>query len=628
MTPAAPDERACWTARSAPTLPPDHPPDVTIRRSIEGMLGEALDTLPRITLGGVDGAAELSPGGAQELRVDALLGVGGMGRVYAATQRSLTRGVAVKVLSDGDPSRRASLLHEARITGRLEHPNIVPVHALGVDARGEPVMVMKRIEGASLRALLHDPAHPGWSPLDARHADRLEAQVAVLQGVCDALSYAHEKGVVHRDVKPENVMVGPFGEVYLLDWGVALDLTAPQGDLSVVGTPAYMAPEMVRGALAEISPRTDVFLLGATLHEVLCGTPPHRGDSLVEVLLAAERPRAPTFPPEAPVELAELCAAALSPDADARPATAAAFREGLQGWARHRASVSLSTRTWATLRALQLAEGVDDEAALDRALGCRYGFAQALRMWPENPDARAGLRATLGALADHALARRDAAGARSLIDEIPGGDESRTAALDALDRALHEERAREDHARAMQREMDLSAWLRGGPWVFVAMVAITVLLALGVSSLRHGGDDEFVPLILGDAVMTLVIVGVLRAAHRFATANVVGRRVAAVLVLSGLWVLAYDVFAWRMHWSVALASAHKLLAIAVLHVSCAALGMTALRSVAALALLSAALVAAVPGRVYVITPAAFVALTALVWFLARSGRLRSEDALR
>jgi hypothetical protein len=83
-----------------------------------------------------------------------------------------------------------------------------------------------------------------------------------------------------------------------------------------------------------------------------------------------------------------------------------------------------------------------------------------------------------------------------------------------------------------------------------------------------------------------------------------------------------------MHWSVALASAHKLLAIAVLHVSCAALGMTALRSVAALALLSAALVAAVPGRVYVITPAAFVALTALVWFLARSGRLRSEDALR
>ena len=184
------------------------------------------------------------------------------------------------------------------------------------------------------------------------------------------------------------------------------------------------------------------------------------------------------------------------------------------------------------------------------------------------------------------------------------------------------------YARAVQREMDLSAWLRGGPWVFVAMVGITVVFALGVSALRRGGNDEFVPLIVGDAVMTLVIIGVLRAAHRFATANVVGRRVAAVLVLSGLWVLAYDLFAWRMHWSVALASSHKLLAIAALHVSCAALGMTALRGVAALALLSAALVAALPGQVYVITPAAFVALTATLWFLARSGRLRSEDALR
>ena len=118
---------------------------------------------------------------------------------------------------------RAALLHEARVTGRLEHPNIVPIHVLGVDASDRPVMVMKRIEGASLRALLHDPAHPGWSPLDARYADRLEAQVAVLQGVCDALSYAHDKGVVHRDVKPENVMVGPFGEVYLLDEAAMAD---------------------------------------------------------------------------------------------------------------------------------------------------------------------------------------------------------------------------------------------------------------------------------------------------------------------------------------------------------------------------------------------------------------------
>ena len=112
-------------------------------------------------------------------------------------------------LSDGDPSRRASLLHEARITGRLEHPNIVPVHALGVDPTGAPVMVMKRIEGASLRALLHDPAHPGWSPLDARHGDRMESQLSVLQrergdrNVPTAQLYG--RVVEHVNVSPEEL---------------------------------------------------------------------------------------------------------------------------------------------------------------------------------------------------------------------------------------------------------------------------------------------------------------------------------------------------------------------------------------------------------------------------------------
>ncbi|MFO0629005.1 MAG: serine/threonine-protein kinase [Polyangiales bacterium] len=628
MTPTAPDERARWTARSAPTLPPDHPPDATIRRSLDAALGGALDTLPRITLGGVGDAAGSSPEATSSLQVEALLGAGGMGRVYAATQTSLRRGVAVKVLAEVAPSHRAALLHEARITGRLEHPNIVPVHALGVDAQGDPVMVMKRIEGASLRALLQDASHPGWSPLDARHEDRVSAQVSVLLQVCDALSYAHAQGVVHRDVKPENVMVGPFGEVYLLDWGVALDLTAPQGDHAIVGTPAYMAPEMVDGDPARVSPRTDVFLLGATLHEVLAGSPPHRGATVLEVLRAAADPSRPTVPPDAPLELAALAARAMSPDPDLRPASAAAFREGLQAWSRHRASVALSTRQWEALRALQVA-GEADEAALDRALACRHGFAQALKWWPENPDAQRGEGVALTFLADHAMARGDAAGARTFLDEIPGGDASRAEALAALERDLDASRARETRARTLQRELDLSGWLRGSPWVFAAMVGVTLLFAVGVTTLgRGGGDDEFVPLVVGDALMTLVIVAVIRAAHRAATENILGRRVAAVLVFSGLWVLTYDTFGWRLHWSVALTSAHKLLAIASLHVFSAALGLTALRSVGALALVCAALVTAFPARVYAITPASFVALTLALWFLARSGRLHSQDALR
>jgi serine/threonine-protein kinase len=218
---------------------------------------------------------EVPSTGREVVRRPDLLGVGGMGEVYAGVQRSLGRSVALKFVNGADASMereaRAGLLREARVTGRLEHPNIVTVHVLGVDEQGTPVMVMKRIEGVSWRALLRDPAHPQWRRWETLHRDALESHVSVLPSVCDALEYAHERRMIHRDIKPENVMFGPFGEVCLLDWGIALELDAPNAHPSIVGTPSFMAPEMVDDALGTVSERTDVFLLGATLHYVLTG---------------------------------------------------------------------------------------------------------------------------------------------------------------------------------------------------------------------------------------------------------------------------------------------------------------------------------------------------------------------
>jgi len=166
-----------------------------------------------------------------------------------------------------------------------------------VSANGAPLLVMKKIQGATLEELMHQAAHPEWPALLLRHGDRIAVFVEVLMRVAEALHFAHTKAIFHRDIKPANVMVGSFGEVYLLDWGVALrGSEAKDAPIEIVGTPQYMAPEMVRAEAEAIDARTDVYLLGATLHALLTGTPRHTGDGLPLLLFAASRaPRSRTL---------------------------------------------------------------------------------------------------------------------------------------------------------------------------------------------------------------------------------------------------------------------------------------------------------------------------------------------
>lgn len=206
------------------------------------------------------------------------LGRGGMGTVYLAEDAMLGRRVALKVVATGVAAPQAAerLLREAGIIARLEHPGIVPVHDAGALPDGRVFYAMKRVDGRRLDELASGAALP----------ERLR----IFQRICEAVAFAHAHGVIHRDLKPENVMVGPFGEVLVMDWGVAKLLapesgeaapssSPPQGTAAtaegtIIGTPAWMAPEQAEGAGSGVGPPSDVYALGAILHFLLTGRPP------------------------------------------------------------------------------------------------------------------------------------------------------------------------------------------------------------------------------------------------------------------------------------------------------------------------------------------------------------------
>lgn len=223
------------------------------------------------------------------------LGQGGMAVVYLVRDRELDRPVALKVLQAGEPASQLAerMRSEARIIARLEHPGIVPVHDAGVLADGRVFYAMKWVRGQRL-----DEALAGQQSL----ADRLR----LFDKICESVAFAHAAGVVHRDLKPANIMVGPFGEVLVMDWGVAkiLPSAAPSKDLpaacaplsgagtqhgAVLGTPGYMAPEQARGDSEAVNERTDVFALGAVLQFLLTAAPfnpPGRVSRIPRALLA------------------------------------------------------------------------------------------------------------------------------------------------------------------------------------------------------------------------------------------------------------------------------------------------------------------------------------------------------
>jgi tRNA A-37 threonylcarbamoyl transferase component Bud32 len=318
-----------------------------------------------------------------------LIGRGGMGEVIAAHDQRIGREVAIKRMRAAHPDgeQLSRFLREARIQARLDHPAIVPVHEMSTDEAGRPFFTMKRVSGRTLAQRMTDGATQ-------------QSLLRAFIDVCLAIELAHSRAVIHRDLKPANIMLGDFGEVYVLDWGVARVLTdttrAPsESDIStlddgtqtgaLLGTPGFMSPEQIKGMPA--TQPADVYALGAILFEILAGESLHpRGSAAISSTLSSpqDAPARRRSDRSIPPELDAVCVVALSEEPEARPTAreladrVQAYLDGDRDLERRR---SLAGEQLALARAALQEGGLDARATAIRRAG------RALALDPESAEA-------------------------------------------------------------------------------------------------------------------------------------------------------------------------------------------------------------------------------------------------
>jgi serine/threonine-protein kinase len=305
------------------------------------------------------GPVAFSRPGTSRYRVLRPHALGGLGEVFVAEDTELVREVALKEIRQeraDEPHRRRRFLLEAEVNGRLEHPNIVPVYGLGQYEDGRPYYAMRLIQGDTLKDAIdrfHQADIPGRDP--GERALSLRRLLGQFVAVCNAVAYAHSRGVIHRDLKPANVMLGKFGETLLVDWGLAKVVGRDGGEAAggeatlrplsggelltqtgmALGTPAYTSPEQAAGHLNLVTPASDVYGLGATLYCLLTGRAPVEGNDQGEVLRKAQT--GDWKPPGKvkkwlPAALDAVCRKAISLRPEDRYATAKELAEDVERW--------------------------------------------------------------------------------------------------------------------------------------------------------------------------------------------------------------------------------------------------------------------------------------------------------
>jgi serine/threonine protein kinase len=424
-------------------------------------------------------AREQVPGPLENFLLSEPLAQGGLGDVWVAVQRSLDRVVAVKRLrvdrlEEASFEQRKLLeemfRQEALTTARLEHPNIVPVYALGSDSEGQALLGMKMVRGQPWDELVREHSE---LPLD----EYLSRHLPILIDVAQAVAYAHSQGILHRDIKPQQVMVGEFGEVLLMDWGLAIPFGAPKdcveetpsngpgsGVTTVpgpAGTPSFMAPEQARGNAVNLGPWTDLYLLGGTLYFLLTGSPPHQARNGLAAM--AKAARGELQPPQEcrperklPAELCELTLGVMATRPEERyPRSVPKFIEALQAY------LSGANRR---RQSLQLTEEVEEQLASSRS-GVYSEFSHSLSrlqeaetLWPENPKVPELRDTVLCDYAEAALLQGDLALARVQAVRLPEG-RYRGGLLRRIERTRERQRTSERQRRRALNAMAFFALL-------------------------------------------------------------------------------------------------------------------------------------------------------------------------
>jgi len=391
------------------------------------------------------------------------VGTGGMGEVWAAIQSTLERPVAVKRMLTGRRPNAEGAGHvsasefrqEAMVAGRLEHPNIVPIHDLGSDEQGRPLIAMKLVEGTTWS----DQLVADFGVMSA--PDFLGKHLPILAAMASAVAFAHDRGVVHRDLKPSQVMVGEFGETLLMDWGLALSwkdtqrrharplaLPTPATAGNPAGTPALMAPEQTQQDARNVGPHTDVFLLGGTLYFLLTGSYPYSAPTSLASFMRAtayelDEPQERAPDRWIPKELAEIAMRAMRRRPADRFASANEFRVAITDWmtgaAQRREAAALLEQARTALDTSPASyEAFDDVAHL---------LGRANGLWPDQPGAiEATARAKEG-YARLALRAHDLTLARAQAVGMPEGSR-RTLLLAQIEDAAERQRTREWQRRA------------------------------------------------------------------------------------------------------------------------------------------------------------------------------------
>ena len=372
------------------------------------------------------------------------LGRGGNAMVFEVHDNSLGRTIALKLLHQAAAVRKGRqqrFVHEARVTAMLEHPNIVPVYDIGVTPRDRVYFLMKNVTGVSLgdaiRAMREgEEGHEALGTIDGK--------LRVFLKVCDAMEYAHARGFIHQDIKPDNIMLGGYGEVLVMDWGCALgsDEAQATGHRPVFGTPAYMSPEQARRERSDEC--SDIYCMGATLYHLLTLHHPTWTDEperFWEMKRAGELsplPRGVEW--SVPVLLLDIARTAMAPDAAERYQSVAEFRRAIEQYQTNAASIALVEE------GRQILAAAREHRSYEEFRRCLYDIEQALRLWPENPVGRSALSEARRAFAWCALERGDIELAAETIEDEPEDDGVRA----AIDAARESARRRQRTLRLMK----------------------------------------------------------------------------------------------------------------------------------------------------------------------------------